>query len=466
MQRWRGTRSPVELFCINLSARHNQLARAVFIIPHMKTSHALPALFCAIANISHAANWPQFRGPDGEAKSDDKNVPLKWSETENMKWKLDLPGAGSSSPIVWGNRIFVICFSGEKENGDVSSLIRSVVCVDSTNGKKLWQIDYPAPQPEDPWQGMMREHGYASNTPVTDGKAVYAQLGKGGVVALDFSGKELWRAETGKDSNMRRWGSAGSLILWKNLLIVNASSEALALFAFDKDTGKQIWKQSASLLELAFGTPRILKRKDGREEILFAAPGELWGMIPETGKLRWYAETGLTGNITPDAVMVDDLICVFGGYPGIGRIAVHAGDKGEVPASNILWRDASSTYVPTPVALDGKLYCVNDAGLAWCVDAKTGKMLYRERAGSGDSEGGGRGRGMGKPFYASPIIMNGNIFAVSRKQGTMVIAAKPEFQLLGVNVIAGDNTDFNATPAVSDGHIYLRSNKALYCIGK
>ncbi len=433
----------------------------------MKTS---AFLLLASTTLLHAANWPQFRGPNGDGTSDDANVPLKWSATENMKWKLDLPGAGASCPVVWGDRVFVTCFSGEKENGDVSGLIRSVICVDKKSGRLLWKKDFAAPQPEDAWQGMIREHGYASNTPVTDGKSVFVQLGKGGVVALDFDGKELWHAETGRESNMRRWGSAGSPVLWKNLVIVNASSEAQTIFAFDKDTGKQAWKQTASLLELAFGTPRIHPRKDGQDELLFAAPSEIWAMNPENGKLRWFAEHGLNGNVTPDPVVVDDLVCIFGGYPGIGRVAIRAGDKGEVSASDIVWRDASSSYVPSPVAHDGKIYCVNDQGLAWCIDAKSGEMLYRERAGSGDGGGGGAPgggrRGGGKPFYASPIIVNGQVVAVSRKQGTFVYPAKPEFSTPTVNVIEGDPTDFNATPAVSDGCLFLRSNKALYCIGR
>lgn len=432
----------------------------------MKARRALAVLLLASCPLLNGANWPQFRGPNGDATIADVAVPLKWSATENMKWKLDLPGAGSSCPVIWGDRVFVTCFSGQQENGDVSGLVRSVICVDKTSGKELWKKDYPAPQPEDAWQGMIREHGYASNTPVTDGRSLFVQLGKGGVVALDFEGRELWHAGTGKESNMRRWGSAGSPILWKNLVIVNASSEAQAIFAFEKDTGKQAWKQTASLLELAFGTPRLHQRKDGQDELLFAAPGEVWAMNPENGKLRWFAQHGLNGNVTPDPVVVDDLVCVFGGYPGIGRVAVKMGDKGEVSASDIVWRDASSTYVPSPVAHAGKIYCVSDQGMAWCIDAKSGEMLYRERVGSGGGAPGGGRRGGGKPFYASPIIVNGSVVAVSRKQGAFVYPASPQFTTPVVNVIEGDSTDFNATPAVSDGCLFLRSNKALYCVGK
>src|SRR5436190_17508739 len=124
----------------------------------MKFISAFLSILCTLTLSLHAANWPQFRGPNGEATSDDKGVPLKWSVTENMKWKLDLPGAGSSCPVVWGDRVFVTCFSGQKENGDVSGMIRSVICVEKNSGRKLWQKDFAAPQPEDSWQGMIKEH--------------------------------------------------------------------------------------------------------------------------------------------------------------------------------------------------------------------------------------------------------------------------------------------------------------------
>jgi outer membrane protein assembly factor BamB len=428
----------------------------------------LPALLL-LAVPALANNWPQTRGPNRDSISTDATVPTAWSEKENLKWKLDLPGPGASSPIVWGGKVFVTCFSGMKEDGDVSGLVRHILCVDKATGKKLWQKDYPATQKDDEWRGMIREHGYTSNTPVTDGAHVYVHWGKGGVVALDMDGKEVWKATTGSESGRQRWGSSGSPVLWKNLLIINASDEAQSVIAFDKATGKQVWKQTAGLLEGAFSSPQILTRADGREDLIFAAPSELWGMNPETGKLRWYAPTGIEGNVAPDPVVQGEQIYVFGGFPSTMRVALKAGDKGEVSASSMLWRDNQSTYVPTPLYHDGKLYVVSDQGFAWCADAKTGDMIYRERlGGAADPAAGGGGRrgGGGKPFYASPVLIGDKIYAVSRRQGTFILPATPQFQVLATNVLAGDGTDFNATPAVSDGCLFLRSNKALYCIGK
>jgi outer membrane protein assembly factor BamB len=451
--------------------------------------HLLLFALLAATPLLSAGDWPQFRGPNRDGISTDTSVPLTWSATENMKWMLDLPGPGSSSPIVTGGKVIVTCFSGNKDDGDVSGLVRHVVCVDKASGKKLWQKDYPATHPDDPSRGMIMEHGYTSNTPATDGEHIYVHWGKGGVVALDMDGKELWKADTGTESNRMHWGSGGSVLLWKDLVIVNAADEAQALIAFDKATGKQVWKQSASALEMAFSSPRLFKQADGREDLIFAASGELWGMNPATGKLRWYASHGLQGNVAPDPVQAGDVFCIFGGYPQTGRVAVKAGVTGEVSESNVVWRDNNSSYVPTPVLHDGKLYVINDQGFAWCADVKSGDMLYRERAietgGSpsdsaggpggrppggggpgGPGGGGGRRGGGGKPFYASPIVIGDKIVDVSRKQGTFIYPAKPQFEKPTVNVIAGDTTDFNATPAVSDGCLFLRSNKALYCVGK
>jgi outer membrane protein assembly factor BamB len=437
----------------------------------------------------NAGDWPQFRGPTRDGVSTDTKVPLTWSASENMKWKLDLPGPGSSSPIVTGGKVIVTCFSGNKDDGDVSGLVRHVVCVDKTTGEKLWQKDYPATHPDDPARGMIMEHGYTSNTPATDGERIYVHWGKGGVVALDLDGRELWKADTGAESNRMHWGSGGSVLLWKNLVIVNAADEAQALIAFDQATGKQVWKQAASALEMAFSSPRLFQQADGREDLIFAASGELWGMNPATGKLRWFASHGLQGNVAPDPVQAGDVFCIFGGYPQTGRVAVKAGVTGEVSESNVVWRDNNSSYIPTPVLHDGRLYVINDQGFAWCADVKTGNMLYRERAietggtppdngvgpggrppggggPGGPGGGGGRRGGGGKPFYASPIVIGDKIVDVSRKQGTFVYPAKPQFEKPKVNVIAGDTTDFNATPAVSDGCLFLRSNKALYCVGK
>jgi outer membrane protein assembly factor BamB len=177
-----------------------------------------------------AENWPRFLGPDGRATSINSNPPLRWSESENLKWKARI-GAGSSSPIVWGDRVFVTSYSGSGQ--DVS---RTLHCLNRTDGSSVWDFKVDNRGTEDGMQGYITEHGYASNTPVTDGKLIYVFFGKMGVYAIDFDGKKNWEASIGKMSSNRRWGSGSSPVLYKDLLIVNAADEGRALVAFDKST--------------------------------------------------------------------------------------------------------------------------------------------------------------------------------------------------------------------------------------
>ncbi len=178
--------------------------------------------------------------------------------------------------------------------------------------------------PEDDFNGYLTEHGYASNTPTSDGERVYVFFGKSGVFAFDLEGKKLWSAHVGKESSDRRWGSAASLILCDDVLIVNASEESNSLRAFDKRTGKQLWKSEAKLLELAYDTPALVT-KGGKSDLVIAVPGEVWGLDPNRGKLRWRVETRLIGNICPSPVVDGDRVFVFGGVRSSGSYAIRAG---------------------------------------------------------------------------------------------------------------------------------------------
>ena len=185
------------------------------------------------------ADWPQFRGPDGLGVSSDANVAVQWSESENLKWKTSLPGPGSSSPIVWGQHVFVTCYSGyglsRTNPGNIEQLVRHLVCIDRKDGKVIWTRTVKAEMPEDAFAGMgVPEHGYASNTPATDGERVFVFFGKTGVLAFDLDGNQLWQVNVGKESSNRRWGSSASLILYKDMVIVNASEESQSILALDK----------------------------------------------------------------------------------------------------------------------------------------------------------------------------------------------------------------------------------------
>ncbi len=430
---------------------------------HHSRSLAVAAGFAvALAAGVHSAlaeDWLRFRGPNGSGISD-ANVPTSWSESENLRWKAKLPGFGSSSPIVVGSRVFVTCYSGygtgERGAGRVEALRRHLLCVDRATGQILWTRTVNGGSPEDDFNGYLTEHGYASNTPASDGERVYVFFGKSGVIAYDLDGKKLWSARVGSESSDRRWGSAASLVLANDVLIVNASEESNSIRAFDKRTGKPIWKSEAKLLELAYDTPALVTAKDGKSDLVMAVPGEVWGLDPDRGKLRWRVETRLIGNICPSPVVEGDTVYVFGGVRSSGSCAVRAGGRGDVTASNTIWSSRNSSYVSTPLLYAKHLYWVDDRGLAWCQDATTGAVKYRQRV-PGLQTGG-------RPVYASPVLAGDKILAVTRWDGTLVLPAAPEFKVLAKNRFASDDTDFNATPALSNNELFLRSNLALYCV--
>ncbi|MEM7386953.1 MAG: PQQ-binding-like beta-propeller repeat protein [Verrucomicrobiota bacterium] len=219
---------------------------------------------------------------------------------------------------------------------------------------------------------------------MTDGTHVYAFFGKSGVYAFDLKGKEVWNRHLGSESTRKQWGSASSPILVGDVLVVNASEESRTVYGLDKTTGKELWKAEAETLGYTYGTPSM-RKISGRDDLVLAVPGELWGLNPSTGKLRWYVETGLTGNISPSVSFHNDLAFVFGGYPRTARAAVRLGGKGDLGASSLVWEDNHASYIPTPVVHDGKLYWVSDTGIANCIDAETGKEIYRERLPRGES---------------------------------------------------------------------------------
>ncbi|HEV8003329.1 MAG TPA: PQQ-binding-like beta-propeller repeat protein [Planctomycetaceae bacterium] len=404
-------------------------------------------------------DWLRFRGPNGSGISDAR-LPATWSDSENLRWKAKLPGFGSSSPIVVGPRVFVTCYSGygtgDRGAGRVELLQRHLVCVARDSGQILWTQTVNGGSPEDDFNGYLTEHGYASNTPTSDGERVYVFFGKSGVIAFDLEGKRLWTAPVGKESSDRRWGSAASLILVNDALIVNASEESNSIRAFDKRTGKQLWKSEAKLLELAYDTPALITTKSGGSELVIAVPGEVWGLDPQRGKLRWRAETKLIGNICPSPLVDGDLIYVFGGVRSSGSCAIHAEGKGDITASSTLWSSRNSSYVSTPLLYDKHLYWVDDRGIAWCLDAASGAVKYQKRV-PGLQTGG-------RPAYASPVLAGDKILAVTRWDGTLVLPARPEFKILAQNRFGADDTDFNGTPALSNNELYLRSNLALYCV--
>lgn len=414
------------------------------------------AVLIAGSTPAFSAEWTRFRGPNGSAVSAETNLPTKWDAKNNLKWKAKLPGYGASSAITWKNRVFVTCYSGYAtggRGGNQSDLMRHVVCVDSNTGKILWDTKVKPYLPEDRNGGFISGHGYASSTPTTDGERVYAFFGKTGVLAFDMVGKQLWKTSVGTGSAIRGWGTGASPVLYKNLVIVNASAENKSVVALDKKTGEQVWEAKANGFEGSWCTPVIVKRKDGTDEIVLAVAYEFWALNPKNGKLLWWAEGLPRSPICTSLVAHDGVVYAIAGRANQAA-AVRTGGKGDVTKTHVLWKENIGSYVTSPVYHDGHLYWISDRGLAYCVDAKTGKTVYRSRLSGGGST------------YASAVVADGKIYAVTRSNGTFVLAAKPKFEELAHNKFAGDSSLFNASPSISGGNIFIRSNEYLYCLGK
>ena len=428
----------------------------------MKTIASLIAMSVLTGILAAAESWPQFRGPGGLATSPDgAAIPLEWGEKKNLKWKTPMPGPGSSSPVFVGNRLFVTCYTGygtsPEKVGSAGDLGRTLICLDRGDGRILWKKSIELANPEDPYRGYLMEHGYASSTPATDGERVFVFTGKSGLHVYTIEGKPLWSKSVGAQSSNRRWGSAASPLLYRNLVIINAADEARSLIAFDKDSGEEKWRYQSKELELAFATPQLTVAEDGSDEMVLSIPHELFALDPATGKRKWLARTRVPGNVSPSVVITDDMICAFGGYPRKMSIGLKRGGSGDV-TGNLRWDSKVTTYVPTPLAYGKNLYWVNDSAEAICMDIATGKVLSKKTV-----EGIARSKRFS--FYASMVRVGERLYAVSRHNGTFVFEANPGMKQIAQNRF-DDRSDFSGTPALSKDALYLRSGKFVYCISE
>ncbi|HEX3870796.1 MAG TPA: PQQ-binding-like beta-propeller repeat protein [Pirellulales bacterium] len=410
--------------------------------------------------VASAADWPRFRGPGGSATSDETGLPTTWSAHENVVWRIELPGAGTSSPVAVGDRIWLTCYSGYalsvEEPGDINNLMRHVVCLDRTSGAIVWTKDFKAAQPESEYSGGNNTwHGYASSTPIVHGDRLYVFFGRSGVYCLDArDGRELWHADVG--TKTAGWGSANSLVLFEDLLIVNASIESTSLRALDAETGKEVW--AIDEVRGARNTPILVDLPGGGTELVFSLPGAPEGWIvghdPRTGKELWRA-----GGI-PDTYVCASVVAHAGIVYAIGgrkntALAVRAGGRGDVTETHRLWRTSKGANVASPVYHNGHLYWVHERkGAVYCLDAATGDLVYEERLEP-------------RPgiVYSSLTEADGKLYAVSQHSGTFVVAASPKFQFLAHNVFDDDDSRTNACLAVSRGQLLLRNDRYLYCIG-
>lgn len=426
--------------------------------------YAVLTVFALSSLTADAGDWARFRGPDGSGVArDSESLPATWSPSANLAWKTPLPGPGASSPIVVGGRVFVTCYSGygldQQNPGDIENLKRHLVCVDLQTGKQLWQKDVKASLPEDPYSGIgVTAHGYASHTPVSDGKNVYAFFGKSGVHAFGLDGAKLWDAEVGKESDPTKWGSSSSPVVYGNSVIVTASAESQALIGLDKTTGKELWRQEAEGLDGMWGTPTLVKVDNGRIDLVMCVAKELWGLDPDNGKLRWYASATGAQHAYASVVLDGKRVYAFTGRGG-GSIALDAGGSGDVSKTSTVWTGTETTSFASPVRHKAKLYVVAN-GVVTAVDAKTGDRVQQLRL-RGAKRTGGR---FGSLDYPSPVVVGDKMYYLNGSGQMFVFALDDEVEQVAINQVTSDKEVFRGSPAVSNGRMVIRSAKFLYCV--
>jgi outer membrane protein assembly factor BamB len=417
---------------------------------YRRTAYVL--LFLTAPAMTWSADWRQFRGPTGQGISDQRGLPVRWSSQDNIAWKVKLPGAGASCPIILGQRVYLTCYSGygmdTKAPGKQEDLRRHLLCLDRADGKLIWSKEFEPILPEHRYAGEGAYQGYAASTPVTDGEKLYVFFGKSGVFCFDLDGQQLWHVLVGKDTHA--WGSGASPMFYKHLLIINASVESKALIALDKASGKEVWR--APKVGSAWGTPVLVTTPEKILELVLSMQGRVAGFDPDTGKELWHA-AGHKGYVVPSVVVHDGIVYAVGG--GGTSLAIKSGGRGDVTATHVLWRTGKGSNASSPIYHDGTLYWTNESGgVLHFQDAATGKTVEQRL-----------GPDVGR-IWASPILADGKLYFVSQFKGTYVVAARPRGEVVAHNVFTDDPSRSNASLAVSDGQLFLRNDQYLYCIGK
>ncbi|RLS35625.1 MAG: serine/threonine protein kinase [Planctomycetota bacterium] len=408
------------------------------------------------------ADWPRFRGPNGSGvAADDAPTPTEFGEQKNLRWKVELPGEGVSCPIVVGDKVLVTTYSGYGAAGGTQvDLVRHLLCLDAETGRELWKKEIEAVLPEDAYSGMgIPSHGYASHTPVSDGERVFAFFGKSGVKAFDLEGNELWERSVGTDSDPRRWGSSSSPVVVDGVVVIVAGPEKRAIVGLDAKSGSELWTADSESLGNVWGTPVTAPGDGGKTDVVLGTPGEIWGINPATGKIRWYAGAVGEDGFNTSVVVADGVVYAVEGRSG-GSIAVRTGGKGDVGQSHLVWNGRDANRFGTPLVYRGRVWFVSNR-IANCLDAKTGEKIFQSRL---PSEGGGAfGRGAD---YSSPVAADGKIYYVTGNGEVHVLKAADALESLAVNSLAAEGESFAATPAISDGAIYIRSSRHLWCFSE
>lgn len=409
-----------------------------------------------------ADNWPTWRGPEGTGVSRETNLPLSWSEEQGqgIAWKTEIPEWGNSTPIIWNDAIFITTQAEER---------LLVLRLDKTTGRIVWTHEVgTADTPRDAPRGQQKFHNLnnnASPSVVTDGEHVIAHFGNGDLAVFNFDGELLWKRNLQADYGKYTiwWGHANSPVIVDGLVVSVCMQDSLAdlqekphpsyLVAHDLKTGKPVWytpRMTGAMREScdAYTTPLVRRLADHTEIIVMGAE-QLDAYDARTGKQIWYLP-GLTGNRTITGPTIDgDIVYATIGMRG-ATFAARIGGQGRLPSERILWRyEGNNPDSPSPVFSHGFLYLAADNGIAQCLDAKTGELKWRER--------------LGREFKASPLAAEGRIYFLDTSGRCTVVRVGETFEVLSVNKIE-DRTI--ASPAVSDGHIFIRGQKFVYCVGQ
>lgn len=400
-----------------------------------------------VCGLASAGDWPRFRGPNGAGIADEKDVPVKWTQ-ENILWKTPIPGAGHSSPIVCKGRVFLQTAS--EDGGE-----RWLLCLDAGKGELLWKTRSPGESAK-----THPLNSLASSTPTTDGERVYAAFWDGKSIhlgAYDFKdGKNLWQQNLGKYKSQHGFGHSPMLVNGK-VILANDQDGTSHLLAFDAKSGDRVWQMERKPYRACYSTPILRAKPDGGQELVVASTAGITGYNPDDGKASWwytwkFARAPLRTVGSP--IFAGNLVIATSGDGAGDRdiIAVKLGSQGEVSAGNLVWQNRKKyplPYVPCLLSHGEYLFGVHDKGIASCHLARNGEEVWTKRLDSG--------------FTASPVLVDGKVYAVSQNGSVHVFAAAAEFKLLATNSIGEDVT---SSPAVADNRLFIRGENHLFCIGK
>lgn len=416
----------------------------------------LVVLFFFVAGLIRAENWPGWRGPSGDGVSAGEGIPTKWSSTENIAWKIAVPGEGHSSPIVWGDKVFLTSSLTEKNK-------RILLCIDRLSGQTVWQRDVVQSPPET----IHRLNSRASGTPATDGKQVYVTFmraegdeviapnvgserlitpGKIIVAAYDLDGNKKWKTNVGDFVSAHGFNTCP--VLFEDLLILNGDHDGDAyLVALDRQSGRQRWRTRRENKTRSYVTP-IIREIDGITQMILSGSLCIASYDPRNGKRHWIVD-GPTEQFVASMVYDGKYVFATGGYPERHTLAIRPGGKGNVTDTHIAWRTTrGAAYVPSPIISGRYLLMVADSGIASCFEARTGKRHWMERLPGGHSP--------------SPVSADGLVYFVSDRGVTTIIRPSETFAVIAKNELG---EPVSASPAISQGQIFLRTHQHLYCIG-